>query len=585
MIACMKNRRIGRVILFILTITAACFLYTFNVRAASNIVIGGVDIGYAVGDYFTKDGKSCATTAFSDGTCHGHGICIENTDSRCNCLRYWPSKANCQVDLAATQCFGFARFCQWKLFGCHDGNAASSFEDISGKITASNCTADTLKSKLLGCAPATHIRTGDNGHSIVVVKTDSGAIQTVACNTKVDGVKVCKIYSKSYTWSEFADYLNGRGGILYAKANKCSHTYDSKGICSECGYQFPYDNDRDTAYAGTYKVVKGATAYIRKGPYQKCTEVTRATTGSFVVKARVLNCKGNYWYELEYNGSTCYCVAGNLEPVHTHVFEIGYETAHPHKQYRKCSCGYTEYTGATKLVSGCATCYPQATYGSTNPDDYVYPERSLTYTSPTMKGKDVAWVQAVLYQLGYSIDVDGSYGKNSVATVKQFQTNHGLEVDGHCGPATRAKLLELWNAKKHTHYYSSYADAAHPHNEYIACSCGDKQYTGSNYTSWESTGYEETHPHEVFRTCWCGYREYTGECQTVDTCAECTPVGDFTGDMAVTNDDVVYLLWHTLFPEEYPLSAAADFTKDGAVNNDDVVFLLWHTLFPEDYQI
>lgn len=30
-----------------------------------------------------------------------------------------------------------------------------------------------------------------------------------------------------------------------------------------------------------------------------------------------------------------------------------------------------------------------------------------------------------------------------------------MTVDGHCGPATRAKLLELWNAKKHTHSYSS----------------------------------------------------------------------------------------------------------------------------------
>ncbi len=63
------------------------------------------------------------------------------------------------------------------------------------------------------------------------------------------------------------------------------------------------------------------------------------------------------------------------------------------------------------------------------------------------------------------------------------------------------------------------------------------------------------------------------------------PVGDLTGDNAVNNDDVVLLLWHTLFPEDYPLGVSADLTGDNAVNNDDVVLLLWHTLFPEDYPL
>ena len=148
----------------------------FEADAASNIVIAGVDIGYAVGDFFTKNGKSCATTAYSNGTCHGHGICITNTDSRCNCLRYWPSKEKQQVDLGGTQCFGFARFCQWKVYGYHDGSSGK-YTDISGQI--SNCTASTLKSKLLNCAPATHIRTGDDGHSMSVVSTSNTNIQIV----------------------------------------------------------------------------------------------------------------------------------------------------------------------------------------------------------------------------------------------------------------------------------------------------------------------------------------------------------------------------------------------------------------------
>ena len=61
--------------------------------------------------------------------------------------------------------------------------------------------------------------------------------------------------------------------------------------------------------------------------------------------------------------------------------------------------------------------------------------------------------------------------------------------------------------------------------------------------------------------------------------------GDFTGDDLVTNEDVSYLLWHTLFPADYPLDNNADFTGDGTVTNEDVSYLLWHTLFPADYPL
>lgn len=60
---------------------------------------------------------------------------------------------------------------------------------------------------------------------------------------------------------------------------------------------------------------------------------------------------------------------------------------------------------------------------------------------------------------------------------------------------------------------------------------------------------------------------------------------DIDGDGTVNNNDVVLLLWHTLFPQDYPISGDVDLTGDGNVNNDDVVLLLWHTLFPEDYPL
>ncbi len=47
---------------------------------------------------------------------------------------------------------------------------------------------------------------------------------------------------------------------------------------------------------------------------------------------------------------------------HTHSYSGSYyETAHPHKEYQKCSCGAIRYTGGTKTVSSCTTCNPNPT--------------------------------------------------------------------------------------------------------------------------------------------------------------------------------------------------------------------------------
>ena len=62
-------------------------------------------------------------------------------------------------------------------------------------------------------------------------------------------------------------------------------------------------------------------------------------------------------------------------------------------------------------------------------------------------------------------------------------------------------------------------------------------------------------------------------------------VGDFTGDGLVTNEDVIHLLWYTVFPEDYPIVGKADFTGDGQITNEDVIHLLWYTVFPEDYPL
>lgn len=46
---------------------------------------------------------------------------------------------------------------------------------------------------------------------------------------------------------------------------------------------------------------------------------------------------------------------------HSHSYTTGYDSAHPHKQYKICDCGYSYYTGNTRTVSSCSQCNPTYT--------------------------------------------------------------------------------------------------------------------------------------------------------------------------------------------------------------------------------
>lgn len=71
---------------------------------------------------------------------------------------------------------------------------------------------------------------------------------------------------------------------------------------------------------------------------------------------------------------------------------------------------------------------------------YPVPARTLKRTYPFMQtGNDVKWLQWELWQAGYmdAAEIDGKFGSGTLAAVREYQTAHGLLVDGKVGPATR----------------------------------------------------------------------------------------------------------------------------------------------------
>lgn len=63
-------------------------------------------------------------------------------------------------------------------------------------------------------------------------------------------------------------------------------------------------------------------------------------------------------YGVRINGVSGNSGGSSSTPTHTHSWSYYNESSHPHRQYRQCSCGAKEYTGATQHVGSCSSCYP-----------------------------------------------------------------------------------------------------------------------------------------------------------------------------------------------------------------------------------
>ncbi|QCW51787.1 peptidase M15 [Nocardioides dongxiaopingii] len=89
-------------------------------------------------------------------------------------------------------------------------------------------------------------------------------------------------------------------------------------------------------------------------------------------------------------------------------------------------------------------------------------------------GADVAELQVrVAGWAGYGVNmgIDGSYGPQTVAAVRNFQSAHGLGPDGVAGPATYAKIYALQDADC-TPAHFSYAE--------VDGGCGAGGYSGGS---------------------------------------------------------------------------------------------------------
>lgn len=62
-------------------------------------------------------------------------------------------------------------------------------------------------------------------------------------------------------------------------------------------------------------------------------------------------------------------------------------------------------------------------------------------------------------------------------------------------------------------------------------------------------------------------------------------LGDVDGKIGITEDDAIFLLYNTFFPDEYLVEQFCDFDANDVINEDDAIYLLYYTFFPDEYPI
>ena len=187
---------------------------TNNSGTKSNAIkVKGVALDYALGEYFTDDGKECSS-------CHGgHSGNYATNENYCNCKCTAVINGK-TVKLGGIQCLGFARYVQSKVYGYNSYDSSKKFTKISGScVSASNMSASKVKSLINSAGVGAHIRTKSSAHSMIVTEITSTGFTVVQANgsnnANYSGHDNCRIGKSTYTWSSYVSSTYGKRGIEY----------------------------------------------------------------------------------------------------------------------------------------------------------------------------------------------------------------------------------------------------------------------------------------------------------------------------------------------------------------------------------
>ena len=354
----------------------------------------------------------------------------------------------------ASSCAGFVNFAEWYIFKTNTSDTVSA--DLVKKVAF---TKDNM---------TTYAKIGDairwkNSHSFIFIRANASTVTVLDCNWAWNGSQVQK-HEISYDSGTTADIYRATNrsdqseSSIVDSAVSSGVTFHSlttpgnlavgsgghiDGRITATGS--PMTSIRAQVFSNTTgNVVLSAFtngfSLMEYGPIKNSKLDSNLTfgklpEGSYFVQYNVTTADGKNWA-----GRTDDFKVGNS---HVHSYIEGYEAAHPHKVYMKCSCGDFYYTGATKTLDTCTICNPPhvhtltrtaakaATEAAEGNIEYWYCADCGKYFSDSAAKTEIAKNQTVIPKLNHTHKFEKVIGFEPTCILsgcKDFWVCYGCET-------------------------------------------------------------------------------------------------------------------------------------------------------------
>ena len=371
------------------------------------------------------------------------------------------------------------------------------------------------------CDYTTYKQKHPNGHNPSVTKEENRIEETCTINGSYDSVVYCSVCDKE---------LSRENKVIAAPGHNLVHHDAKEATCTEIGWN-AYDTCRACDYT-TYAEIPAHGHTAADAVEENRVEPSCTANGSYDSVVYCATCGVELSREAKTLDALGHDIVAHEAQAPT-CTEIGWDA------YETCSrCDYTTYK--------------QKHPNGHNPS--VTKEENRIEETCTINGS----YDSVVYC--------------SVCDKELSRENKVIAAPGHNlvhHDAKEATCTEIgWNAYDECRVcdYTTYVEIPALGHKYGESTIVEPEYQKEGYT---------THTCSV-----CNHEE-----KYDITDALTYVLGDADGNETIDSDDAIYLLFHTLLPEQYPVNQKCDFDGDGDLDSDDAIYLLYHTLLLEKYPL
>ncbi len=188
-------------------------------------------------------------------------------------------------------------------------------------------------------------------------------------------------------------------------------------------------------------------------------------------------------------------------------------------------------------------------------------------------------------KLGHSFGQPTYVWNGSQCTATRICTHDAKHVETETVTGTYVKDADAkCSVNEKGHYLANFKNQAFS-SQTTAANSAEKTGTAlTHYYEWiidrEAAPGAEGCKHEE-----CSYCHDIRNANTPIPALPSSVLGDLDEIEGIDINDAIYLMYHTIFPDKYPINQTGDLNGDGVTDINDAIHLMYYTIFPDKYPL